>query len=145
MKETILQFGTGVFLRGFLADFVQTLNEKGLYDGKIVAVQPTNSKRGRLINECGGEHSLFLRGIVDGESVVKHRRIKSLTRCVDPYENYEAYLALAGTFALSCPTQLKPALPSTLNAAFMTDRRFLSPVSSHSFFIRDTSAIFRAS
>lgn len=96
MKETILQFGTGVFLRGFLADFVQTLNEKGLYDGKIVAVQPTNSKRGRLINECGGEHSLFLRGIVDGESVVKHRRIKSLTRCVDPYENYEAYLALAG-------------------------------------------------
>lgn len=95
MKETILQFGTGAFLRGFVADFVQTLNEKGLYDGKIVVVQPTNSKRGQLINECGGEHNLFLRGIVDGESVVNHRKIQSITRCVDPYENYDAYLALA--------------------------------------------------
>ncbi len=95
MKETILQFGTGAFLRGFLADFVQTLHDKELYDGKIVVVQPTNSKRGQLINECGGEHNLFLRGIVDGESVVEHRKIKSITRCVDPYEKYEDYLALA--------------------------------------------------
>lgn len=95
MKETILQFGTGAFLRGFVADFVQTLNEKGLYDGKIAVVQPTNSKRGQLINSSGGEHNLFLRGIVDGEKVVTHRKIQSVTRCIDPYDNYESYLSLA--------------------------------------------------
>ena len=33
MKEKILQFGTGNFLRGFVADFVQTLHDKKLFDG----------------------------------------------------------------------------------------------------------------
>ena len=95
MKETIIQFGSGAFLRGFVADFIQTLNEKELYDGKIVVVQPTNSGRGQILNECGGEHNLFLRGVKNGESVSERRIIRSISRCVDPYKNYEDYLALA--------------------------------------------------
>ncbi len=95
MKETIIQFGTGAFLRGFVADFVQTLNEKELYDGRIVVVQPTKSGRGQILNECGGEHNLYLRGVKNGESVSERRIIRSISRCVDPYNNYEDYLALA--------------------------------------------------
>lgn len=95
MKETIIQFGTGVFLRGFFADFIQTLNEKELYDGKIVVVQPTKSGRGQLLNECGGEYNLLLRGRLHGEDVFSLRKINSISRCVDPYKNYEDYLALA--------------------------------------------------
>ena len=44
MKETVLQFGTGNFLRGFADYFIDALNKQGLYDGKIVVVSPTNSK-----------------------------------------------------------------------------------------------------
>ncbi len=95
MKETIIQFGTGAFLRGFAADFVQKLNEEGLYDGKIVVVQPTKSGRGQLINDCGGEHNLYLRGVKNGESVCERRVIKSISRCIDPYADYDGYLALA--------------------------------------------------
>ena len=40
MKETVMQFGEGGFLRGFVDYFFHKLNEKGLYDGKIVIVQP---------------------------------------------------------------------------------------------------------
>lgn len=66
MKETIIQFGTGNFLRGFVGHFIHTLNEKGLYDGKIVIVQPTKGGKTNLINEQNGKYNLFLRGISDG-------------------------------------------------------------------------------
>ena len=45
MKETIIQFGTGNFLRGFFCDFINTMNYKGIYEGKIVIVQPTKGVR----------------------------------------------------------------------------------------------------
>ena len=33
-KETVIQFGEGGFLRGFVDYFFQKLTGKGLYDGK---------------------------------------------------------------------------------------------------------------
>ena len=44
MKETILQFGTGKFLRAFVDSFVDSMNKRGLYDGRVVIVSPTDSK-----------------------------------------------------------------------------------------------------
>ena len=38
VKETVIQFGEGGFLRGFVDYFFHKLQEKGLYDGKIVVV-----------------------------------------------------------------------------------------------------------
>lgn len=95
MKEKIVQFGTGNFLRGFFADFVQTLHEKELFDGDIVIVQPTRGGKSKLINENGGNYNLYLRGVDKGESVAVRREITCVSRCVDPYNNYEDYLALA--------------------------------------------------
>ena len=40
MKETVIQFGEGNFLRGFFDWFLDGLIKKGLYDGKAVIVQP---------------------------------------------------------------------------------------------------------
>ena len=95
MKEKIIQFGTGNFLRGFVADFVQTMHEKELFDGSIVIVQPTRGGNSKLINESNGEYNLYLRGVDKGESVCVRREITCVSRCVDPYNNYEDYLALA--------------------------------------------------
>ena len=95
MKEKILQFGTGNFLRGFVEDFVQTLQEKELFDGDVVIVQPTRGGKSKLINENGGNYNLYLRGVENGESVSVRREITCVSRCVDPYNNFEDYLALA--------------------------------------------------
>ena len=54
MKETILQFGTGNFLRGFVDYFVDSMNKQGLYGGKIVVVSPTDSKKVSKINQQNG-------------------------------------------------------------------------------------------
>ena len=63
MQETILQFGTGNFLRGFADDFIQQLNSKGLYAGQVVVVSPTNSATVEKINAQGGRYHLLLRGL----------------------------------------------------------------------------------
>ena len=51
MKETVIQFGEGNFLRGFFDYFLHKMNEKGLYDGKAVVVQPISMGRVAELNE----------------------------------------------------------------------------------------------
>ncbi len=95
MKETILQFGTGNFLRGFADYFIDVLNEKGLYNGRIVIVKPTNKGNINTFEEQNCVYNLYLRGIKNGGEVSKKREIHSISRVVDPYNDYENYLKLA--------------------------------------------------
>lgn len=100
MDETILQFGTGNFLRAFLGDFIDTLRRKGLYGGKIVIVTPTNSKNTDPINAAGGRYHLVKRGVLGGETVNEIKEIGCVTRAVNPYRDFGAFLALAENPAL---------------------------------------------
>lgn len=126
MKETVIQFGEGNFLRGFFDYFLHKMNEKGLYDGKAVVVQPIPMGRVAELNEQDCKYNLYLRGIKDGEIVKEHTFVESISRCVDPYKNYEGYMALADNpnfrfvisntteagieFVDSCKIEDKPAL-----------------------------------
>ncbi len=95
MKETVIQFGEGNFLRGFFDWFLDGLNKKGLYDGKAVVVQPRAGGKVALLNAQDCKYNLYLRGIDNGEIKDEHYYIESISRCVDPYKNYEDYIALA--------------------------------------------------
>ncbi|MGN0457810.1 MAG: tagaturonate reductase [Eubacterium sp.] len=95
MKERILQFGTGNFLRGFADCFIDTLNKKGLYDGKIVIVSPTNSKSVDKINAQEGKYNLILRGIDNGEELCKRTLIEAVSRAVNPYADFDGFVSLA--------------------------------------------------
>ena len=95
MKETVMQFGEGGFLRGFVDYFFHKLNEKGLYDGKIVIVQPLPTGMIDVLNEQNCTYNLFLRGIQDGQVVNERTEITSISRCINPYSDFDAYMALA--------------------------------------------------
>ena len=95
MKETIIQFGEGGFLRSFADVFVHKMNEQGLYDGKVVVVQPIAKGLIPVINEQKGVYHQFLRGIENGEVVNECIKVTSISRGVDPYTDYAEYLKLA--------------------------------------------------
>ena len=95
VKETVMQFGEGGFLRGFVDYFFHKLREKGLYDGKIVVIQPIEKGMVDVLNDQNGEYNLFLRGIQDGEVVNEHTHITSISRGINPYTHFEDYMALA--------------------------------------------------
>lgn len=93
--EQIIMFGTGAFLRGFAAFFVDQSNKSGLFDGSIVAVQSTSSKRGNHLNEQGGLFTLIERGIWQGEEKVKTSVISSISRSLSAQDEWDEVLELA--------------------------------------------------
>ncbi|MBR6406468.1 MAG: tagaturonate reductase [Lachnospiraceae bacterium] len=94
-KETVLQFGEGGFLRGFVDYFLHRMNEQGTYEGKAVVVQPIERGLTSVLMEQDCRYHLYIRGMENGETVSERTEIRSISRCVNPYEDYEAYLLLA--------------------------------------------------
>ena len=95
MKETIIQFGEGNFLRGFFDYFIDVMNKNGLYDGKAVVIQPREGGKCAALAAQDCKYNLYLRGIENGEIKKEHALIESISRCVDPYKDFESYMALA--------------------------------------------------
>ena len=95
MKEKIIQFGTGNFLRGFADYFVDKLNKENLYDGKVVIVSPTDSKTVDRLNAQNCRYNLYLRGIENGREICERTEINAVSRAVNPYKDLDTYLALA--------------------------------------------------
>ena len=94
-KETVLQFGEGGFLRGFADYFLHRMNESGTYEGKAVIVQPIEKGLADVLNEQDGVYHLYIRGMEDGIPISRMTEIHSVSRAVNPYRDYDAFLQLA--------------------------------------------------
>ena len=94
-KETVIQFGEGGFLRGFVDYFFQKMQDQGLFDGSVVIVQPIAKGMCGLLEKQNCEYNLFLRGIDNGQVVDEHTHIQVISRCVNPYEDFDGYQKLA--------------------------------------------------
>lgn len=93
--ERILQFGEGNFLRAFTDWMINKANQENVYQGSIVLCQPIAPGLANLINEQDGLYTLAMRGIENGEAVEKIEQITSVSRCINPYEDYNALLEIA--------------------------------------------------
>lgn len=93
--ERVLQFGEGNFLRAFVDYFIDVLNEKTGFNSKVVLCQPIAPGLADMINEQEGLYTLFLRGFENGSKVNAKRVISCVSRCLNPYKDYDAVLACA--------------------------------------------------
>ena len=91
MKERVIQFGEGGFLRGFTDWMLQIANEKTDFEGKVVVVQPIENGMCDMLEaqECVYTH------LCRGAEGVDVKKIDVISRCVKPYADFEAYMALA--------------------------------------------------
>lgn len=83
----ILQFGAGNFLRGFCDWMVDILNETTGFNGNVQIVQPI--RRGKGIDLASQKGIYYV--TINGED----RRIECIDSIVDPYNDYEQFLATA--------------------------------------------------
>ncbi len=90
--EKVLQFGEGNFLRAFVDDFIDLANERVGYNGKVVLVQPIAQGLTELINQQEGLYTLYLRGSENGRKVDDKRVISCVSRCVNPYGEWDKVL-----------------------------------------------------
>jgi len=96
LPERILQFGEGNFLRGFVDWMVNEMNKQGIFNGRVVAIQPTpHGKVVPKLNAQDGLYTLVQQGIKDGKQVNKSEIITSISRGINPYENWNEVLKVA--------------------------------------------------
>lgn len=89
--EKIIQFGEGGFLRGFADWMIQKMTDKGVFEGSVVVVQPIEQGMCDMLTaqNCGYTH------IIRGAEGVDKTVCNVISRCVKPYEDFDAYLNLA--------------------------------------------------
>ena len=95
--EKVLQFGEGGFLRAFVDWQIDIANEKAGFNGNIVIVQPLEKGMIDAMNEQNNLYTTVLRGMKDGKPTVETRCINSVSRSINPYTNYDDYIALASS------------------------------------------------
>lgn len=93
--EKVLQFGEGNFLRAFVDWMIDKANRDGIYHGSIVLCQPIAQGLKDMINAQDGVYTLAMRGAENGQPVEKIEVITSVSRCINPYENYEDLMEIA--------------------------------------------------
>ena len=95
--ERVLQFGEGNFLRAFVDYFFDRLNEEAGFNGKVCLVQPIPGGDfvRDAINRQQGLYTLYLRGFENGAKVNAKRVISSVSRCINPYVDFDAFLSCA--------------------------------------------------
>ena len=69
LPEKIIQFGTGVLLRGLPDYFVNKANQQGIFNGRIVVVKSTSGGGTDAFQEQSGLFSHTIRGIENGEQI----------------------------------------------------------------------------
>ena len=93
--EKVLQFGEGNFLRAFVDWMIDKANRDGIYRGSIVLCQPIAQGLKDMINAQDGVYTLAMRGAESGQPVENIEVITSVSRCINPYENYEDLMEIA--------------------------------------------------
>lgn len=93
--EKVLQFGEGGFLRAFVDWQIDIVNEKTDFNGNVVVVQPLPKGMGEVLNSQNGLYNTVLRGMKDGKPTVETRCINSISRCINPYTDFDEYIKCA--------------------------------------------------
>ncbi len=93
--EKVIQFGEGGFLRGFVDWILQITNEKTDFCGSVVVVQPIENGMCEKLSDQNCVYTHIMRGLKDGEPFVDTKLIDVISRTVEPYKNWESYIALA--------------------------------------------------
>src|SRR5436190_23529437 len=95
MPETVLQFGAGRFLRGFIDRFMQNANDEGQNVGSVVVVQSTPGDRADRINQQPNGYHVLVRGYDDGQLVERLESVRTVRRALVASQQWDQVRAVA--------------------------------------------------
>jgi tagaturonate reductase len=94
LPEKILQFGTGVLLRGLCDDIIDKANKSGIFDGSIVIVKSTDNDV-KPFNAQDFMYTIVESGLVDGKQVENYTINESITRVLGAQKEWKDVLETA--------------------------------------------------
>lgn len=95
LPEKVLQFGTGVLLRGLPDYFIDKANRMGIFNGRIVVIKSTSSGGTDEFAKQDGLFTLCVNGIESGETVEERIINSSISRVLTAKDQWEQVLACA--------------------------------------------------
>src|SRR6476469_8033191 len=95
LPEKVLQFGTGVLLRGLPDYFINKANQQGIFNGRVVIVKSTSKGDSSAFEKQDGLYTLCIRGLQDGKSVEENSINASVSRVLSAQEDWEKILQCA--------------------------------------------------
>jgi tagaturonate reductase len=112
-KETVLQFGAGRFLRGFIDRFIQHANDGGQQVGKVVVVQTTAGPRAQLINQQPDGYHVLIRGYDNGALVERPELVQSVSRALHAASDMDR------VFDVACSPDLRYIVTNSTESGFV--------------------------
>ncbi|MBQ8374211.1 MAG: tagaturonate reductase [Clostridia bacterium] len=91
----ILQYGEGNFLRTFVDVYFDTLNKNGQGRYAVNIVKPIVFGTLERFEKQNNQYHIVLRGMENGNSVENVYAVESVENAIDPFIDYEKYIALA--------------------------------------------------
>jgi tagaturonate reductase len=94
LPEKVLQFGTGVLLRGLPDYFIDKANRQGIFNGRIVMVKSTGGSTIEF-DEQNNLYTLCIKGIEEDKTVEEYIINSSISRVIAAQDNWQMVLDCA--------------------------------------------------
>lgn len=95
LPEKVLQFGTGVLLRGLPDYFIDKANRLGIFNGRIVVVKSTSAGSSSEFDDQDGLYTLCVKGIENGQKIEENIICSAISRVLSATENWQEVLKIA--------------------------------------------------
>ena len=95
LPEKVLQFGTGVLLRGLPDYFIDKANRRGLFNGRVVVVKATDGGDAGAFDRQDSLYTLCVRGIEEGKKVEENIICSAISRVLSARDQWADILKLA--------------------------------------------------
>ena len=101
LPERVLQFGTGVLLRGLPDFLIDQANRRGLFNGRVVVVKSTASGDVAAFARQGGLYTVAVRGLDAGQPVHANVVCAAISRVLVARTEWAEVLRVAASPALA--------------------------------------------
>jgi tagaturonate reductase len=95
LPEKVLQFGTGVLLRGLPDYYIDKANRQGVFNGRIVVVKSTDTGSATDFDQQDSLYTLSIKGIEGGERIEENIVCSAISRVLSAGKDWAAILEFA--------------------------------------------------
>lgn len=95
LPEKVLQFGTGVLLRGLPDYFIDKANRNGIFNGRVVVVKSTDTGTTTEFDQQDSLYTLAIKGIEGGVRIEEDVVCSAISRVLTAGKDWAAILEVA--------------------------------------------------
>ena len=95
LPEKVLQFGTGVLLRGLPDVYIDLANKHGVFNGRILVVKSTDTPGSDDFQQQDGLYTVVVRGFENGQAVDRWDLNASISRVLAANSHWNTILTAA--------------------------------------------------